>query len=422
MYQKSVLSNGLRVVTSFMPHIHSVCISIFIGAGSRYENREQSGVSHFIEHLCFKGTERRPTSRDISAAIDGVGGVLNGGTDKELTVYWCKVAHSQFPLAVDVLADIVRHSKFAPQDIEAERRVIIEELNMQLDSPQQRADMLINELLWPDHPLGWEIGGSKETVAGISRQMMLDYLRHQYSPDNTVISIAGGISQEEALAQIEAALGDWSSAEPAISYRPASNTQDAPRLSIESRDTEQVHLCLAVPGLSATHPDRFTLDLLNAILGGGMSSRLFIEIRDKRSLAYAIHSYAEHFSDSGSVTIYAGVNPSNTETAIEAILEEVRGVTRKIPESEITRAKELIKGRLLLRMEDSSSVAHWMGGQELLQGHILTIDDVGNAIDAVTTEDLQRVSRELLITEKLNLSLVGPAGDDKRLQKLLRLQ
>ena len=404
-----------------MPHIHSVCVGIFIGAGSRYETWEESGISHFVEHLCFKGTEQRPTSRDISTAIDGVGGTFNGGTDKESTLYWCKVAHIHFPLAVDVLADILCHSRFDPRDIESERRVIIEELNMQMDSPQQRVHMLINEILWPDHPLGWEVGGSKETVTKISRQMMLDYLQHQYSPGNTVISIAGGVEQESALSQIEETFGDWSSTSSTIPYLPASDVQQAPRLRIEPRDTEQSHLCLAIPGLSSTHPDRFTLDLLNVILGGGMSSRLFIEIRDKRALAYAIYSYAEHLLDSGSITIYAGVNPDNTEAAIEAILGEVRKVMERVPGSEITKAKELVKGRLLLSMENSSNVAHWMGGQELLKGQILTVGDVSRAIDAVTAEDLQRVSQEIFVTEKLNLSLVGPTGEQEQLQKLLGL-
>ena len=421
MYQKTTLKNGLRLVTSSMPHLKSVSVSIFVGAGSRYENQQDSGISHFIEHLCFKGTEKRPESRDISTAIDGVGGVFNAGTDRELTVYWCKVASTHFPLAVDVLSDILLHSKFSPEDIESERQVIIQELNMQMDSPQQRVHMLISELLWPKHPLGREIGGTRETVANTSRQMMMDYIEQYYAPDNTVISIAGGIGQEEAISQIEKEFGDWSHIGTKVSYLSADDTQKKPCLRIEQRDTEQAHFCLAVAGLSETHPDRFILDLLNTILGGGMSSRLFTEIRDKRGLAYAISSYTDHLSDSGSLTIYAGVNPDNTGAAIEAILEEMRGMMGKIPQSEISKAKELMKGRLLLRMENSSSVASWMGGQELLKGKILTVEDVGNAIDAVTAEDIQRVARELFITEKLNLSIVGPSSEEEQLQKLLQL-
>ncbi|MCD6359077.1 MAG: insulinase family protein [Dehalococcoidia bacterium] len=421
MYQKTTLKNGLRLITSSMPHLQSVCISIFVKSGSRYETREESGVSHFIEHLCFKGTEKRPTSRDISTAIDEVGGVFNGGTDRELTVYWCKTASTHFPLAVDVLADILLHSKFNPQDIDSERRVIIQELDMQMDSPHQRVHMLINELLWPEHPLGREIGGTKETVTKISRQAMTGYAKQHYTPDNIVISIAGGITQEEALLQVEKVFGDWDCHGDRIIFLPANDIQQEPHLYIEQRKIEQSHLCLAVPGLSDTHPDRFALDLLNTILGGGMSSRLFTEIRDKRGLAYAISSYEEHLSDTGSMTIYAGVRPDNTAATITAILKEMRGMMEQIPKSELTKAKEQLKGQILLRMENSSSVSAWMGGQELLKGKILTVNDVGNAIDAVTAADIQRIAQEVFVSDKLNLALVGPDVEEQELKKLLQI-
>ena len=279
MYQKTTLDNGLRLITANMPHTQSVAIGFFIGAGSRYETDAHAGISHFIEHLCFKGTSKRPTSREISTAIEGVGGILNGGTDKELTVYWCKVAKPHFHLALEVLVDMLLNSRFAPGDIEKERQVIIEEIHMSNDSPSQRVGMLIDELLWPQHPLGRDIAGSKESVNAISRDMLSGYLAGHYQPGNTVISVAGDIQQLEVVSAVNQALSNWSKQQPHPEY-PAYQENMFKRLQIEERDTEQVQLCLALPGLPLLHPRRFALDLLNVVLGEGMSSRLFTEIRD----------------------------------------------------------------------------------------------------------------------------------------------
>ncbi|TET38217.1 MAG: insulinase family protein [Dehalococcoidia bacterium] len=420
MYQKSVLENGLRIITSSMPYTYSVCIMIFIGAGSRYERAEEVGSSHFIEHLCFKGTERRATSKEISEAIEGVGGMLNGGTDKELTVYWCKVARPHFLLALDLMVDMLRNSRFDAQDMEKERQIIIEELNMSMDSPPQRVNILIDEVIWPNQPLGRDVAGSKETVAALRREMLLEYLSRQYVPNNTVVSVAGDIGHEEVKASLSSVFGDWTTGTPQPLF-PAEESQDEPRLHIEHRNTEQAHLCLSLRGLSTFHPDRFNLDLLNVILGEGMSSRLFLEIRERRGLAYDIHSYVDHFLDSGAVTIYAGVDPKRIDATIEAILEELRRLKDGVPALELAKAKELAKGRLLLRMEDTRNVAGWMGGQELLTGRILTVDEVVSIIDAITAEDLERVARVLFITEKLNLAIVGPIAGGDRLGSLLQL-
>jgi len=421
MYQKTVLDNSLRIVSSAMPHTLSVCICIFIGTGSRYEMAEQAGLSHFMEHLCFKGTERRPTTKELSETIDGVGGILNGGTDKELTVYWAKVARPHFLLALDLLVDMLRNSKFDPVDMENERKIIIEELNMSMDSPQSRVDMLIDEVIWPAQPLGRDVAGSKETVAAIDRNMILDYQSTHYLPSNTVVGVAGDISHSEVVDSVMAVLGDWPDGVPGTWF-PVDNGQDTSRLVAEQRKTEQVHLCLAVRGIWHMHPDRFILDLLNLILGEGMSSRLFLEIRERRGLAYEVHSHVSHFHDSGSVNIYAGVDPKRVEDAIEAILMEwVKLREEQVPEAEITKAKELGKGRLMLRMEDTRSVAGWMGGQELLMGHILTVDEAISILDAVTASDLQRVARELFLSNKLCLALVGPSRKERRLERLLKL-
>jgi len=420
LYQKSVLDNGLRVITGAMPHTLAVCINIFISAGSRYEGEEESGASHFIEHLCFKGTERRANAREIAEAIEGVGGMLNAGTDKEFTVYWCKVARKHFPLALDLTVDMLRHSRFDAQDMERERGVIIEEISESMDSPQNRAGLLIDEVIWPNQPLGRDIAGSKETVGALSREMLLGYMSRQYVPNNTVVSVAGDIGHEEALSRIVEVLGEWAVATPYSPY-PTEDQQQEAHMHIERRDSEQAHICLAVRGLPVTHPDRFNLDLLNVILGEGMSSRLYQEIRERRGLAYDIHSYVDHFLDSGALTIYAGVDPKNVADTIAVMIEVLSHLKEEVPALEITKAKELAKGRMLLRMEDSRTVAGWLGGQELLTGQIRTVDEVASIIDAITPQDLKRVANQLLLTEKLNLAIVGSVDGEDRLHNLLRL-
>ncbi len=407
MYNKTVLDNGLRVITSAMPHSRSVCIAFLVGAGSCYEAQEEAGISHFAEHVFFKGTKRRPTAKEISQDIEGIGGIINGGTDKELTVYWAKVASSHFSIALDVLADLLLNSRFDDKDIGQERQVIMEEINMNLDLPRERVSMLIDEMLWPGQPLGREVIGGKETVASITREQMLNYIARRYMPNNTVVSIAGDIQPEEAIAQIDRLLGKWTVRELTTGYK-VTNEQMAPGLRIEHRDNEQAHLCLGVHGFSQFHPQRFALDLLSTVLGGGMSSRLFTEIREHKGLAYDIHSYSDHFLNAGSFIVYAGVDPGKVETAGAAILEELSKLKQGVTLSELTRAKELSKGRLQLRLEDSQNVALWLGSQEILRQHILSEDEVISIVDALTVDDLKRVAEEVLISNKLNLAIVGP--------------
>ncbi len=420
MHQKTVLDNGLRVVTTTMPHTHSVSICFFIGVGSRYESDEEAGVSHFVEHLLFKGNSKRATSKEISEAIEGVGGALNGGTDKESTLYWARVAQPHFSLALEVLADMLLRSRFDSNEIERERSVIIEEINMTKDSPSQQVQLLIDELLWPGHPLGRDIAGTKESMAAITRDMMLDYVGTHYSPENTVAAIAGNIQHEEAVDAVNTATAGWAGGNDRPGYHDYEEKPN-PGLIVEKRDTEQAHLCLALPGVSLFHPERFTVDILNVIFGEGMSSRLFTEIRDKLGLAYSIHSYADHLLDTGAITISAGVEIKNLPVAIEAILKELSRLKEPIPESEVTKAKEFAKGRLLLRMEDTRGVAGWMGGQEILLGDILTVEKVVSIVDAITASQLQETANKLIAGEGLRLAVVGPVEDEKVLNEILTL-
>ena len=420
MYQKTILDNGLRVISSTMPHTHSVCIAIFINIGSRYEDDREAGTSHFIEHILFRGTQKRPTPRIISEAIEGVGGVLNGATDKELTFYWCKVSEDHFADAADVLADMLRNSKFNPEDIEKERQVIIEEINMCKDSPSQQVSLLIDEILWPQHPLGRDIAGTKESVASIDRPKLLSYLDERYTPESTVIAVTGNIEHPQILEVITNLLGDWSNYKPRSSYLPYREVTGE-RLIIEKRETEQAHLCLALPGISIVDPQRFPLDLLNVLLGEGMSSRLFSEIRDKLGLAYSITSYVDHFLDTGSLTISASVDPDNLNKAVRSILEQLEQLKDGIPEEEMHKAREISKGRLLLRMEDSRNVAGWLGGQEILTNSILTLDEVISIINSTKAEQLQTIARELIVSNKYRLAVVGPISDTDTLKNLLKI-
>jgi predicted Zn-dependent peptidase len=370
--------------------------------------------------MLFKGTDKRTTSKEISEAIEGVGGAINAGTDRELTLYWAKVAQPHFPLALDVLVDMLLNSKMNPIDIERECQVILEEINMSKDSPHQQVHMLIDEILWPGHPLGRDIAGSRESVSAINRNMIMEYIQSKYSPANTVVTVAGGIQHDEVVDAISNSMSDWKNSQSRPQYLPYEE-KDNPRLRIEQRDTEQAHLCLALPGIPLLHPQRFTLDLLNVILGEGMSSRLFTEVRDKMGLAYSIHSYADHLLDSGSVTIYAGTESRHLPITIEAILEQLSKLKEPVPETELAKAKELSKGRLLLRMEDTRSVAGWTGSQEILADRILTVDQVVKIIDEITCEQLNEIAQEFISDKGLRLAVVGPVDDTDSLDKILKL-
>ena len=419
MFQKTTFPNGLRVLTSCMPHTRSVSVSLYLGAGSRYEAPEVAGISHFVEHLLFKGTTKRPRPEDVSGAIENLGGLHNGATDREITSYWCKVARPHFLVGLDVLLDMVHHSKFDPEEVEKERKVIVEELNMIQDSPPELAGLLIDQTMWPDQPLGRDVGGTKETVNGITRSMLVEYLNHQYGPGNAVISIAGDLEHAEAIEALEPSLDEWRPSQPGSLY-PTVESQTGPRVSVINRKTEQAHLCLALPGLSTLHPDRYVLALLNTVLGEGSTSRLFLEVRERRGLAYDIHSYVSHFLDAGALTVYAGVDPKNASDTLRVVLDQLLHLRTGIPEEELSRARELIKGRMLLRMEDTRAVSSWIGSQELLTGTVKTVDEVVEQIDAITAEEVQRVACTLIKPERLNLAVVGPFRSDRPFYRLLQ--
>lgn len=418
MYQRSVLDNGLRVLTSSMPHTRSVSIAFFVGAGSRYEDDSMAGVSHFLEHMLFKGTPRRPTAREVSEEIEGIGGVMNAATDKELTVYYAKVGHQHLAQALDVLADTLRNSLLDPAEVEKERHVIIEELTMTDDSPGEMVGMLIDEMLWPEHPLGRDVGGSKESVARLTRDDLAGYIAQYYVPNHTVLAVAGNVTHEQVLDLAQTRLADWQPLDRAA-WQPAQQHGARPPARLRIKRSEQAHLCYALPAISNNDPDRYALDVLNTVLGDGMSSRLFLHIRETLSLAYDVHSYVCRFQDDGALIVGAGVEPKQLGPTVQAIRAELEQIKAPIPERELTKAKRYITGRIQLRMEDTSAVSSWLGRQELLRDQVLTVDEVVSLVDRVSVEDIERVAQRVFQAERAQLAVVGPLKSESRLQSLL---
>lgn len=421
LFKKSVLSNGVRVVTSRMDHVKSASLIIYVGAGSRHESDAQAGISHFLEHMVFKGTKKRPDPVQITQEVEEVGGLLNAATSRESTNYWVKVPSAHLERSFDVLGDMLRHSLMDLSEVEKERGVIVEEIRGIDDTPDDLIHDLIDELVWDGQSVGRAVIGSEETVREIHRQQMVDYLEAQYRPDRIVIAAAGDIDHDVVARLTERYFGD---------LRPSSvNTfveteflQREPRVKVLQRATNEAHLCLGVPALPYTDDRRHAQDMIDAILSSGMSSRLFSEIRERRGLAYEVYSYFREYADVGQGVVYAGIDPQRTNETLQAILVEFGKLrTEFVPEDELRRTKELRKGRIDMGLEDSRSVAGWIGGQELIFGDILTPDQVIERIESVTSQDILELSRELFTPERLNLAVVGPIESEAELRSLLDL-
>ncbi|MCL4465774.1 MAG: insulinase family protein [Chloroflexi bacterium] len=421
MYKKTALPNGLRVLTSDMPHARSVSLAFFVSAGSRHEDPRRAGVAHFLEHMFFKGTQNRPNSQEISEAIEGVGGIINAEVGKEMAVYWAKVAQQHTTVALDILTDVLRHSLFDRDEIEKERRVILEELNMIADDPREWVDVILDEVMWGDQALGRDVGGTKETVSAMRREDILGYLAARYSPRSTVISVAGALEHERIVDDLASRLGDWQG--PPLTPPPAAVIdQTAPRLRVQEKDTEQAHVSLGLRAISYLDPERYALDLLNVILGEGMSSRLFLEIREKRGLAYDVHSYVNHYQDTGAMVAYAGVEPGKVYQTVAALMEQISRMKEPTPSQELAKAKEFWKGRMILRLEDTRGIASWVGSQEILLDQVLSVDEVIDIIDRLSAEDVQRAAHRLFTDDRLSLAVVGPVADGNHLSSLLHFQ
>jgi predicted Zn-dependent peptidase len=410
MYQKTTLENGLRIVSQEMPHTYSVSTALFFGVGSRDEPDSLAGISHMIEHMLFKGTPRRPTAKEVAEAIEEVGGVMNAGTEREITNYWVKVTANHRPLALDLLSDITRHAKFERDEVSKERKVIIEEIHMSNDVPSELAHLMIDELIWPNHALGRDIAGSAESVGNLDLDAILDFYHRAYVPNNLVIAVAGATTHADVVEECKRYFGDWAPGPPLPVRNGVPKCPPRPASRVLAKETEQTHTCLSGVGLPRNHSDRRAQDVQNLILGGGMSSRLFLEIREKRALAYDVHSYVEHLSDTGATVLYAGTDPDQAEPCVRAMLDQLARMREElVPESELRKAREYFRGRMLLGLEDSASVTSWLGGQELLNSKIQSVEDVTREIDAVQAADILRVSQQCLGPDQLCLASVGPA-------------
>lgn len=409
-YQKTTLANGLRVLTCPMPHTYSVGVGFYISAGSRYEQPPIAGAAHFVEHMLFKGTAQRPSAEALAQEIEGHGGVFNASTSQETTVLWAKMLQTHLPLALDVLADMLRYSTLAPEEIEKERRVILEELSSSQDIPEELVGLVLHGLTWPDHPLGWDVAGTPVSVAGLSREDLLHFLATYYTPQHVVISVAGDVQHEQVVEQAARILGDWRVSNGAPHFAPAPSVAVAsPRVAVVRKKVEQSHLALHLPGLQRNDPDRFALSLLNVVLGEGMSSRLFLEIRERLGLAYAVDSYNSYLSDTGVTGIYAAVAPDRAAEALAAILGQVRRLREEpLEETSLTAAKEFIKGRMLLGMEETLAVSSWFGRQEVMDSEQLTVEDIVAHIEAVRAEDMLAVAQRLWQPSRGQLAVVGP--------------
>ncbi len=414
MYELSTLNNGLRVLTVTMPYFQSVSLGFFIGVGSRYEPETLAGASHFVEHMLFKGTERRPCAREIAEAIEGKGGVFNASTGLELTLYWAKVAADHLPVALDVLSDMLLNAAFDEAEVEKERAVICEEISYSTDMPDSLAQIMVNQLQWPDHPLGRDVAGTQDSVALLGRDNLRAFQKAHYRPGNTILSLAGLVDHAEVVKMVEAHLGDWEPG-PRMAYEPAppNHIHRAPRVQTAFRETDQAQLSFSFPGLSRDDPDSFSLRLLNIVLGEGMRSRLFQEIRERLGLAYSVGSYISNLQDSGSVGLFASVATDRVAPTLRAILDQIERLRQEpVPDAELQSARDFIKGRFALSLEDSFTLASWYARQTLLQRQVLSPKDTMDRLDATTPQDIQRLAQALLRPEYMNLAAVGRFSDN----------
>ncbi len=421
MFKKTTLKNGLKIITVPQKSTQAVTVLVLVGTGSKYETKDTSGISHFLEHMFFKGTQKRPDKLAIAETLDRVGGIYNAFTGEEYTGYFAKVAAPHFHLALDWVSDIYLRSLLPQNEIQREKNVIIEEINMIYDNPMAYVETLWNKLLYGDQPAGWDIAGTKESVSKMDRQKIVQYMKSQYVSQNTIVCVAGNIKDSRALNDVKKSFAQIKTAAPAKKAKVIEK-QGRPASLVHFKQTDQTHLGLGVRGYNIFHPQRYAQDVLGVILGGMMSSRLFIEVREKLGLAYYVRTDIESNPDAGFLVTRAGVDNNNVEKAISTILKEYRKLSRgELAEAELKKAKDYIKGKMTLILESSDALASFYGAQELLEKTILTPKEIYGKIDKVSRRDILGVARDIFQPQKLNLALIGPFKDDKRLQKLLIL-
>lgn len=413
-YQEITLDSGLRIVTETLPYVNSATIGVWFGTGSRDEDSNNSGVSHFIEHLMFKGTQKR-TAREIAEAIDSVGGQINAFTSKDHTCYYIRILDKYLPLAMDVLADMLNNSLLDPVEIEKEKKVIIEEIRMYEDSPDELVHDIFAESIWGNHPLGKNIAGEEEVIRNLAKNDIIDYINTHYVNKNMVVSLAGNLNHTNVVQDIERNF-------PSRPLTPPGRQIALPKIErpvyIKEKKTEQVHLCLGTRAYPREHPDRYALTMLESILGGGVSSRLFQRVREEKGLVYSIYSYYTSYEDTGAFAVYAGTSPENIDEVVEIIIDELFNVKNKgVTEPELVRTKEQLKGNLMLSLESTSNRMSRLGKSKLFFKRIIGIEEVIENIERIQLADIKRVAQDLFKRENLVLTAIGPI-DDKIADKI----
>ena len=405
MYRKDTLSNGIRVVSETLPKSRSVSIGVWVKVGSRHEPPEIGGISHFIEHLFFKGTQKR-TAKDIAIEMDSIGGEMNAFTSQETTTYYAKVVDEHLPVAIDILSDILLGSKFDPAEMEKERKVILEEIKGVEDTPDDYIHELFTSTVWPDNSLGRPILGTKDTIKSLKHKNIITYIDNYYSPKEIVISVAGNFEHARLIELLNMSFGKLSRAGILKQEGTPAFTR---AVLVKKKQLEQVQLCIGCKGLNYTHEDRYVISALNTVLGNSMSSRLFQEIREQNALAYSIYSYVTSYRDTGLLTVYAGTDPSNALEVARLVLKEFVKIKEEgITPAEEARVKNQIKGSLVLSLESSSSHMSRIARQEIYYGKYLSMDDIIKGVEKVTAEQVQRLAQQLFSRENLSLTILGP--------------
>jgi predicted Zn-dependent peptidase len=407
--QATRLANGVRVLSHELPDLGSVTVGIWVENGSRYERPEQAGISHFLEHLFFKGTDRR-TAADIAEEIDAVGGVLNAFTGKEHTCYYAKVLCEHLPLALDLLADIFTKSKFAAEEIDRERSVIVQEISQVEDTPDDYVHDLFNLAFWPGHPLSRPIAGTAKTVGGFTREDFLSFLEARYRPNRVLIAAAGNLKHEQLVAVADRHFGSLSGTSSGIDGSPPA---PQPGVWVHEKALEQVHVCMGAPGIAQNDADRYAAHLFNLALGGGMSSRLFQEVRERRGKAYTVYSFLTSYRDAGYLGLYVGTSAEWVREVVEVIQHEIGRIEREgLTPAELVRTKNQMKGNMLLGLETSDSRMSRIAKNELYFGRDVPIEEVAANIDAVTNDDVVRVAGRLFGSRVLGLTVLGDMKGD----------
>ncbi len=420
-YNKVILPNGLRLLTIPMPSFESATVLVMAGAGSRYETKQNNGISHFLEHMAFKGTQRRPSALTISSLIDGIGGEFNAFTGKETTGYYIKAAKNNVELCLDVLSDMMMHSLLDEKEIEKEKGVIIEEINLYEDTPVRKIGDIYEQLLYGDTPLGWDIAGEKDIIRSITRNDFVNYMSAFYSASNMTVVVAGGIDPSISSGLVEKYFKNMDNF-TAKGFELVKEMQKQPQILIKEKQTEQIHIAVGLRTVPNDHQDKYPLSVLASVLGGGMSSRLFEEVREKRGLAYYVRTHSDHYMDSGSIVSLAGIDPKRVDEAVSVMMEQYRLVASgdlNITDEEFKKAKEFLKGHLVLELEDSRSVASFYAHQELTEKNIDNPDDVLKKIEAVTKDQVDEVGKKYFVNQGLNLALIGNYSDRQKLESVL---